>query len=130
MWFFLRGFDLLWKFLSDFRYTKKYGSTEIVSKRFQCLVCASEMKFCRQNIYAHMKVRFDAVVFVVVVVVVVAAAVVVVDGVRQENDIPSAVITISISFAFLICFCYYVCRNIVTYLMDVFVHFLKLSFHS
>ena len=36
-------------------YTKQYGTTEIVTKKFHCELCNSEMKFCRQNIYAHMK---------------------------------------------------------------------------
>ena len=36
-------------------YCRQYGGTEIVSKRFQCDLCNSEMKFCRQNVYAHMK---------------------------------------------------------------------------
>ena len=35
--------------------TKQYGTTEIVTKKFRCELCNSEMKFCRQNIYAHMK---------------------------------------------------------------------------
>ena len=36
-------------------YCRQYGGTEIVSKRFHCDLCNSEMKFCRQNVYAHMK---------------------------------------------------------------------------
>ncbi len=36
-------------------YTRQYGTTEIVTKKFRCELCGSEMKFCRQNIYAHMK---------------------------------------------------------------------------
>ena len=36
-------------------YIRQYGDTEIVRKRFHCDLCKSEMKFCRQNIYAHMK---------------------------------------------------------------------------
>lgn len=36
-------------------YTKEYGTTEIVTRKFRCEFCSSEMKFCRQNIYAHMK---------------------------------------------------------------------------
>lgn len=39
-----------------FRYVKIHGPSEFVSKKFQCRICGSEMKFCRQNIYAHMKV--------------------------------------------------------------------------
>ena len=30
-------------------YCRQYGGTEIVSKRFHCDLCNSEMKFCRQN---------------------------------------------------------------------------------
>lgn len=41
--------------LSMDAYTKQYGTTEIVTKKFRCELCNSEMKFCRQNIYAHMK---------------------------------------------------------------------------
>ena len=36
-------------------YVRQYGDTEIVRKTFHCDLCGSEMKFCRQNIYAHMK---------------------------------------------------------------------------
>ena len=36
-------------------YVRQYGATEIVRKTFHCALCGSEMKFCRQNIYAHMK---------------------------------------------------------------------------
>ena len=41
--------------LSMDAYTKQYGTTEIVTRKFRCELCNSEMKFCRQNIYAHMK---------------------------------------------------------------------------
>ena len=36
-------------------YQKSYGSAEVVTVRFRCELCNSEMKHCRQNIYAHMK---------------------------------------------------------------------------
>ncbi|XP_071743490.1 uncharacterized protein [Lepeophtheirus salmonis] len=41
--------------LSYDNYVAQYGSSEIVTKKFRCELCSSEMKFCRQNIYAHMK---------------------------------------------------------------------------
>ncbi len=36
-------------------YVREYGTTEVVTVRFRCELCNSEMKHCRQNIYAHMK---------------------------------------------------------------------------
>ena len=43
--------------LSMDAYHQEYGTTEIVTRKFRCELprCNSEMKFCRQNIYAHMK---------------------------------------------------------------------------
>ena len=41
--------------LSMDEYNKQHGSAEIVTRKFRCEFCNSEMKFCRQNIYAHMK---------------------------------------------------------------------------
>jgi hypothetical protein len=45
------------------RYVPKHGSAEFISKKFQCAICSSEMKFCRGNIYAHMKVGLFAFFF-------------------------------------------------------------------
>lgn len=36
-------------------YVRVYGSIEIVTKKFQCAICGTETKFCRQNIYSHLK---------------------------------------------------------------------------
>ncbi len=36
-------------------YQREYGTTEVVTRRFHCRLCGSQMKHCRQNIYAHMK---------------------------------------------------------------------------
>ena len=34
--------------LSYDSYVKKYGSAEVVTKKFRCEICNSEMKYCRQ----------------------------------------------------------------------------------
>eukprot|EP00095_Tigriopus_kingsejongensis_P008992 maker-scaffold783_size97670-snap-gene-0.20 protein:Tk08992 transcript:maker-scaffold783_size97670-snap-gene-0.20-mRNA-1 annotation:"hypothetical protein HMPREF1544_09400" len=36
-------------------YVQANGTAEVVTVKFQCELCNSEMKHCRQNIYAHMK---------------------------------------------------------------------------
>ena len=36
-------------------YVRQFGSAEVISVKFRCKMCLSEMKHSRQNIYAHMK---------------------------------------------------------------------------
>ncbi|TRY72430.1 hypothetical protein TCAL_14907 [Tigriopus californicus] len=37
------------------KYVRSHGTAETVTMKFRCDLCHSEMKHCRQNIYAHMK---------------------------------------------------------------------------
>ena len=36
-------------------YCRQYGGAEVISKRFYCDLCNSEMEFCRTTISSHMK---------------------------------------------------------------------------